>query len=72
MVKSDRQVKRKDNTVVDELLDPEDNSGSDWFTKLAKVERAKAFRREGQKARKRKPIPTNVIGRWSGPSKSDD
>ena len=50
MVKSERTVKRKDNTVVDELLNPEGNSGVDWFTKLAKVERAKVFRREGQKA----------------------
>ena len=56
MVKSERTVKRKDNTVVDELLNPEGNSGVDWFTKLAKVERAKGFRREGQKARKRKPM----------------
>ena len=72
MVKSERTAKRKDNTVVDELLNPEGNSGVDWFTKLAKVERAKVFRREGQKARKRKPIPMNVTGRWSGPSKSYD
>ena len=72
MVKSDRKVKRKDNVVVDELLNPEGNAGANWFTKLATVERAKAFRRESQKARKGKPVSVNMTGRWSGPSKSDD
>ena len=72
MAKSERTANRKDDTIVDELLNPGSNAGTDWFTKLAKVERAKAVRRESQKARKRKPVSVNMTGRWSGSKKSDD
>ena len=42
--------------IEDQLLNPEYKAGTDWFTKLATVERAKAIRREAQKARRGKPI----------------
>ena len=49
--------------VEDALLDPTRKAGSDWFTKLAVVENAKAIRREAQKARKGKPIIISESGR---------
>ncbi len=49
--------------AVDALLDPERKAGADWFTKLVRVERAKAFRREAQTARKGKPITFSGTGR---------
>ena len=53
----------QDNNTENELLNPEGKNGYDWFTKLATVERARAVRRETQKARKGKPITFSETGR---------
>ena len=55
-------IQDKDDTVR-RLLSPEHYVGTDWFTKLAKVEEAKAFRRESQKSRKGKPLTVPRISR---------
>lgn len=56
-------VKGRDEEM--ELLNSERNAGTDWFTKLATVEKAKALRREAQKARKGKRMAFPVSGSWS-------
>ena len=43
-------------TAGDNLPVPNHKIGADWFTKLATAEKAKAVRREAQKARKGKPL----------------
>ena len=60
---NDTAAKEKDRLEKD-LLSPERNAGDDWFTKLATVERAKALRREAQKAREGKPITFSKPGDW--------
>ena len=62
----DKNVETKETRrIEDELLNPEHKAGTDWFTKLATVERAKAIRREAQKARKGKPITFSGHTGWS-------
>ena len=56
-------ITQRQETVESQLLDPDRKD--DWFTKLARVERAKALRRETQKARKGKPLTASEAGRWS-------
>ncbi|MYB50150.1 MAG: hypothetical protein F4X72_12950 [Dehalococcoidia bacterium] len=58
-------VTGRDEEMEEELLTSEQNTGTDWFTKLATVEKAKAIRREAQKARKGKRIAFPVSGSWS-------
>ena len=58
-------VAGKDAEMEKELLNSEHKAGTDWFTKLATVEKAKAFRREAQEARKGKRIAFPVSGSWS-------
>lgn len=60
---NDTAAKEKDRLEKD-LLDPGHNAGADWFTKLATVERAKALRREAQKAREGNPITFSKPGDW--------
>ena len=61
----DNDTAAKENDRIEkDLLGPERNAGDDWFTKLATVERAKALRREAQKARERKPITSSKPGDW--------
>ena len=55
----------QDHNMENELLNPDHEAGSDWFTKLATVERARAVRRETQKARKGKPITFSGTGHRS-------
>ena len=62
MNKSERDS--EDGKVEDALLNPERYAGTDWFTKLVIVERAKTFRREAQKARKGKPVTFSEADRW--------
>ena len=62
----DKNVDRGEkNHIENELLNPEHKAGTDWFTKLATVEKAKAIRREAQKARKGKPITFSGHNGWS-------
>ena len=61
-------VTGNDAEIEKELLNSEHKAGTDWFTKLATVERAKALRREAQKARESKPITSPGPGSWSPPS----
>ena len=56
-------ITQRQETVERQLLDPDRKD--DWFTKLARVERAKALRRETQKARKGKSFTASEAGRWS-------
>ena len=64
IMEKDTPIKRG-TSIEDELLNPDREAGSDWFTKLATVERAKAVRRETQKARKGKPITLPGNGGWA-------
>ena len=54
----------RDEKMERELLNSEHNAGTDWYTKLATVENAKAIRREAQEARKGKSM-TARRGHWS-------
>ena len=56
-------VAQNQETAESKLLDPDRKDG--WFTKLARVERAKALRREAQKARAGKPLTASGTVRWS-------
>ena len=58
-------VAGKDAEMEKELLNSEHKAGTDWFTKLATVEKAKAFRREAQEARKGKSMTSAQRGNWS-------
>lgn len=61
----DNDMAAKENDRIEkDLLGPERNAGDGWFTKLATVERAKALRREAQKAREGKPITFSKPGDW--------
>lgn len=61
----DNDTAAKENDRIEkDLLGLERNAGDDWFTKLATVERAKALRREAQKAREDKPITFSKPGDW--------
>ena len=55
----------QDHNMENELLNPDSEVESDWHTKLATVERAKAVRRESQKARKGKPMTFPGTGGWT-------
>jgi hypothetical protein len=62
----DRDVgAKKEKTTENKLLNSENQAGTDWFTTLATIERAKTLRRETQEARKGKPITFSGTGRWS-------
>ena len=61
----DEKVVAKEDTTGNDLLNPDHKSAADWFTKLATVERAKALRRESQKARKGKRLTFSKHRGWS-------
>ncbi len=58
-------VDGKGADMEEELLNSEHKAGTDWYTKLATVEKAKAFRREAQEARKGKSMTSAQRGNWS-------
>lgn len=66
MEEDKRKGDPEENTTVDRLLTIESNE-SDWFTKISKIERAKAVRRATREARKKngKPITFSGAGGWS-------
>ena len=55
----------KDEKTERELLNSEHKAGTDWYTKLTTVEKAKAFRREAQEARNGKSTTSAQRGNWS-------
>lgn len=61
----DNTVGNDKGRIEKDLLDRERGANADWFTKIAKVERAKTLRREAQKAREGKPITFSEPGGWS-------
>ena len=62
----DKSVDRTEkNHIENELLNPEHKAGTDWFTKLVTVEKAKAIRREAQRPGKASRLrsPDITVGR---------
>lgn len=55
-VMEEKMAGENGRTAGDDLPRPNHKIGADWFTKLATAEKAKAVRRETQKARKGKRL----------------
>ena len=64
MRKDEREVTLEKDTMEEKPLSPEIEDAG-WFTKLARIERAKAVRRQTRKARKGKRITFSGPGGWS-------